>query len=333
MHGGIPPGSDAGGPAADAGFLCEARGASVLELRCPMGVPQFTPASVFVSTSPTACCSSGTVRQRVSSRGNEHTIALEWDACDCCEACRCVGPIEELTVDLGADLAPGRHTVTVAGSTCSFEVLPEPAPDCRPGPATAEVRAPTHLLEGQPYATTLTADALGSCSCRPRIAGAESLVYSIELCDCCDACDCIDQGYQIGHVRTPLDVGTHPVSFPGTPETVVSVHARAGCQELAVTALTYEPPRDDLTQGGERLHWVRVDGEALVCCATPIPVVEPLDTTDGSIAVRLLSCHEFDCDCEPPGPTPTGQWVSLGELGSGAHRVTAGAQTLDFVVP
>ncbi|MCZ7687250.1 MAG: hypothetical protein M5U28_54355 [Sandaracinaceae bacterium] len=134
-------GPDAG-PLVDAPVMCELRAASVLELRCPSVVVAGTDASVTVSTSPSACCSSGTVRSSVRRAGLAHTVSLEWDACDCCESCRCVGPIEEVTISLG-ELEAGSHRVDVHGSTCVIEALPRPASSAglRPPPRTSAPRS------------------------------------------------------------------------------------------------------------------------------------------------------------------------------------------------
>ncbi|MCB9593596.1 MAG: hypothetical protein H6719_12755 [Sandaracinaceae bacterium] len=325
--------SDAGPPEADAGALmCELYPGAVMELSCPSVVVAGTSAVVRVQTSPTTCCDSGTVRRQVETVGRRHLVELEWDACDCCPTCRCVGPIEEVEITLENLFDLGAHTVEAGGATCTFEVLAPTPSTCGPAPGGGGFRAPEHVLEGQPYPATLTSEPGFGCDCRPRVVGAESLSYALELCDCCDECDCIDGGYQAGHVHDPLPVGTHMVGFPhGAGQ--VEVHPRDECAEIPAVSLEVEGPRLDLVQGGQRLWWVRATGEALVCCVTPEPVVEQLATADdGSIALRMLSCHREDCDCVGR-PVPTSAWFSLGELPSGRQLVRLGDLVATFEVP
>lgn len=322
-------GPDAG-PLVDAPVMCELRAASVLELSCPSVVVAGTAATITVTTAPVACCSSGTVRSRVRRAGTTHTVSLEWDACDCCEGCRCIGPIEEVTVGLG-ELEAGSHRVEVHGSTCVIEALPPTGVECGPPFASTEFLAPRHLYEGQEYPVTLTSEPASSCSCTPRVTGAETLSYALELCDCCDACECIDPGYQASHVRAPLPIGTHLVGFPhGSGE--VTVHAYAECRPIDVTNVVVVPPRRDLVTSGPALTWVAVEGEEWLCCAEPAPVVDQLDTTEPGIALRLSSCVNEDCDCVPTSPTTARAWYSLGELPAGTYSLRAGEVATTFTV-
>lgn len=321
---------DAGPPSADAGPpMCELYGASILFLECPATVIAGEPASVTISTSPAACCGSGTIRPTYRNEGGVHRISIEWDACECCETCRCVGPIDDVVVQTDP-LDEGVHTVDVDGTTCTVEAIA--LADCRSPTSSTNFRAPLHLLEGQSYPTTLTSEPSASCACNPVVVGADTLGYSLQLCGCCDLCDCIDPGYQASYVRDALPVGDHAVGIPHG-ESQVTVHPRAECYEIDPTGLTIEPPRTDLVQGGPALFWARITGEEWTCCAVPTPVVERLDTTDGSIALTLMSCVTIDCDCEPTGPTGTSTWFSLGELRSGTHRIRLGGLSETVIVP
>ncbi len=331
MHG-VGAGRDAGPGGDDAGPVrCELLPASVIELTCPSVVVAGGAPTIHVQSSPTACCSSGTLRRQVETVGRRHLVALEWDACECCEACRCVGPIEDVSITLPVVSELGTHTVEASGVTCTFEVLAPTPSECGPAPGGGGFRAPAHLLEGQPYPVTLTSEPGFGCDCDPRVTGAADLSYGLELCECCNECDCIDGGYQAGDVHPPLPIGRHSVGFPHGGGHV-DVHPRAECTEIRAVGVAIEGPRLDLVQGGQRLWWARVTGEAVVCCVTPEPVVEQLDTTDGSIGLGLLSCHREDCDCVG-SPVETSAWFSLGELRSGAHQVRVGDLVERFEVP
>lgn len=320
-----PPGTDAGPPP----VMCELYGASVHEIVCPSTVQAGERASITITTSPAACCSSGTIRPSYGSEGFSHRFELEWDACDCCDACRCVGPIDDVVVQTGA-LEAGRHTIEAHGVTCEVEALA--FAECGPPLPSTDFRAPEHLLEGQAYPVTLTNEPGVSCACSPRVVGADELEYSMELCDCCDVCDCIDSGYQASHVRDPLDVGQHVVVIPhGVSQ--VSVHARSECYEIDVTGLELEAPRRDLSTSGPALTWARVTGEEPTCCTPPTPVVERLDTTGPGIALRLMSCVTVDCGCLPDLPTSASAWFSLGELAPGTHVVRVGDLEQTITLP
>lgn len=303
-----------GGP--DTGVVCELRPASVMELECPLLATAAEPVVVVVTSSPNACCASGDVLPSVRTSGQLHEVTLEWDACDCCDTCRCIGPIASTEIDLGL-LAPGRHTVEAGGQSCFIDVIAPPTPvECHPPAGPTDFRAPAHLFEDQAYPTTLTSDSSGSCSCSPRVVGADTLSYSLALCGCCDECECIDPGYQASDVRDPLPRGTHLVTTPhGASQ--VTVHARSECRLVDATAISIVPPRRDLLIGGPALTWARVDGEEWLCCATPQTVVEQVDTTGSGIALQLYSCVTDDCDCVPATPTPTSAWLALGELAPG----------------
>ncbi|HEY8428936.1 MAG TPA: hypothetical protein VIL20_11205 [Sandaracinaceae bacterium] len=322
-------GPDAGTVVDGGSVMCELRPALVQALACPSVVGADQEATVTVTTTPRACCSSGTVRSSVSSSGARHTITLEWDACECCDDCRCVAPMQDVTVALGV-LPVGEHEVEAHGHRCRFEVVPPIGDQCRPASA-AEVRAPAHLLAGQEYAVTLTSEGGRGCGCTPRVAGLDELDVSLELCECCEACECIDPGYQASAVRGPLPVGTHSVALPhGTA--AVTVHAPTACRPIAATSVTIVPPRRDLILGGPALTWARVEGEELLCCAEPVPVVEQLDTTGPEIVLRLSSCVEYDCACVPTVPRTASAWFSLGELAPGSYTLRVGDVRTTFEV-
>lgn len=324
-------GRDAGATV-DAEVMCELFDASVTSLVCPRVVGAGSIATVFVTSTPRACCSSGTVRTSVASTGTSHTVTLAWDACDCCEECDCRAPLEEVSVALGL-LPVGLHRVDAHGQSCSFEVVAPlpPGERCDPPFAGTDFRAPAHLFEGQPYPVTLTSEPASGCSCSPRVAG-DATSFALELCDCCDECECVDSGYQASAVRDPLPLGAHAIVFPHGAGSV-TVHDRAACRSIEATAVTIVPPRRDLILGGPALTWARVEGEDWVCCATPQAVVEQADTTGpGGIALMLSSCVYEDCDCVPGAPTATSAWFSLGELAPGAYSVRVGDIATTFTV-
>lgn len=323
------PGGDVdAGPVGPGPVLCDLLPASIISVECEAVVSPDGRVLVTIESAPSMCCDAGTPRTRVASRGRAHSIEVEWDACDCCETCRCFGPIQSVEVELGP-LFPGTHSVDVHGSTCTIEV-PEPA-SCVLAPG--ELLAPEHILMDQPYAVTITSEGGGGCGCTPRVIGADVLSYALELCDCCEVCDCIDPGYQASHVRPPLPPGEHIVDGPDGP-VAVTVHSPLECNEIVATAIRVYRPRLDLVQGSPSLTWVFVEGTEEICCEPPVPVVARLDTTGPGIALSLQSCaDETLCICSETTLVSTGAWFNLGELPSGEHIVRAGGAVTSIVVP
>src|SRR5690349_7154476 len=142
-------------PPPDGATMCRALEGNAEIIGCPMGFefPEGTEIVARVRSSPTLCCASGTARPRAVDRGGGHfEIEVDWTACDCCEGCRCIGPIQEMEVSLGA-LPQGSYTIDVGREpACEFRVTP-PA-ECRARTAE-ETRMPRVIFTDQLLAVTL----------------------------------------------------------------------------------------------------------------------------------------------------------------------------------
>jgi hypothetical protein len=327
---GIVPGGDAG-PATDAG-MCRALPGSVMELRCEM---RGDVGHAILSTAPSLCCSSGTPSTEIetfgTSTGTAHEIGVSWSACDCCEACRCLGPIQEVDVSLGV-LSPGNHFVSAGGLSCTIAHFP-PMPTCHPGTAD-EARFPRHIYPHQSFAATTVA-ASGGCGCSPRLdpPGPDPIdLASVSLCDCCDVCDCIDFGYELNVVVGPLGLGAHPVVTPHGSAEVLVVAPDATYPVDPPTSLRIVSPDESRTATGPRIDWAVVGGDEVVCCTPPAPVIDSGVGPAGEIALSVMSANLVDCDCVGR-PTPYEAWFPLVSLPSGEHVVRAGALTATVVVP
>lgn len=328
---GMPFTGDAGPPLPDAG-MCMTLPGSAMELRCEL---HGTRGYAILSTAPTRCCSSGTPTTEIAvsstSTGTAHDVSVEWSACDCCEGCRCIGPIEEIEVDLGA-LTPGYHYVHAGGLSCTIENFP-PMRTCSPG-AAEEARYPRHIYEDQTFAATVIAPS-GGCGCTPRLDAVtpSSLdLTAVSLCDCCDACDCIDFGYELNVEVDPLTVGEHPVVVPHGAGTVTVVERFATHPMEAPSGVRIASAEEGRTTSGPRIDWAVVTGTEVVCCVPPAPVFNIGVGPDGAILLEVASANLFDCDCIG-SPTPYEAFVPLVDLPSGSHDVLAGTATATFVVP
>lgn len=306
---------DGESPRPDVGPGCRALDGVVESITC-----ELAPSGeglVHVRTMPTLCCGSGT--PTVTARGT--TLEVSWIACDCCEGCRCIGPIQDVTVSLGV-LGPGTHVVTAGGATCTLEGVTPPM--CRPGDAE-EVRHAQVLYPDQPVAATVVSDRGTGCDCDPRVVGPDD--WRLELCGCCDECDCIDGGYEASFVGPPLALGEHSIVIPHGVATI-SVHAREDCRPLEARGLRIVVPSPSRVIGGPRLVWAVVSGAEALCCATPAPAVDSTGIGPmGEIVLSLASCVTADCFCEPPGEIPFEAWHSLGELSPGTHTVVVTSTT------
>lgn len=312
-----------GGPR-DGGGMCFTLPAIVQSMRCEDD-PRRGPL-VSITTSPTRCCGSGTVTSTLNRSGSSFDVALEWEACDCCEACRCIGPTEEVEVLLGP-LPPGRYTVQSGGSSCVLDLFEGPA--CRVTDVD-EVRMPAVLFEDQPLVMTLLDRSASGCSCRPfaRFNGREAL---LELCECCDACDCIDPGYEVGTASDPLPRGIHTISTSLGPRSL-RVVARDECRALEPTGLRIVAPDPALISSGLTIYWAVVAGSERLCCVPPAPAVSEGLGPAGELSLSLSSCVQEDCECEGT-EVAFEAWHPLVGLTRGTHVVRAGAFEQTITVP
>jgi hypothetical protein len=326
-HDGDRPDSGLVAPPIDGGgAVCLPLAASVNALRCSAPATEGGFAAIEIDTSPARCCASGAVASSVSSSGTMHRVDLAWTACDCCEGCRCVGPLQTVRASVGP-LAAGTHTVESGGQRCTFEVVP--AGECR-AQDPAELRMPLHLLEGQAFSATFTSRDNLSCGCTPRVvAESDSLVF--ETCDCCDECDCIDSGYQSSAVLDPLPVGSHPLGIPHGERTIV-VHALEECRPTDALGVEIVGPAEDAIVTGPRLWWAHVTSEEWLCCAPPAPAIRQ-NGVGPIFELDLMTCVLDDCACVPTTPTPIEAWYSLGELAPGDYEVHISSERVAFRVP
>jgi hypothetical protein len=319
-----PPRFDAGGAECR-----ETLEASVFELRCPEAALAGEYVEVSLDTAPPWCCGGGAVQaefRQTHESGFEGV--LRWTACDCCDACRCVGPVETVSGLIGP-LAPGPNVVEVHGTSCLIEAAPTAG--CSPPATATSFRAAHHLLQGQPLSATLTSPEGAGCGCDPR-ATVSGSSFALELCDCCDDCECVDPGYQSSVVvGDPWPLGEHLLTVPhGVHD--LTVHPRSACHPVTAGDVEAFPPDTSLIVTGPRLTWARVIVEECLCCATPAPAFEQTVLADGTIQLTALSCAPDPCDCDPCSPQRAEAWHSLGELAPGTYALTAGAAATTFVV-
>ena len=320
---GMPGHSDAGPPLPDAGECRELPGGA-MELRCEV---RGDVGHALLSTAPSACCGSGTPRTDVTSfgtsTGTSHSIEISWTACDCCDTCRCVGPIEEVDVSLGV-LAPGFHTVTAGSLSCAIEHFP-PMPTCRPG-AADDARFSRYLYSDQSFAATVRATTFGGCGCQPRLSSATPAsldLASVSLCDCCDVCDCIDGGYEVSIDLGALPLGDHTVVIPHGVATTTVV-ARGTTRPIdPPTSLRIVPPDASVVSAGPPIWWAVVGGAETVCCVEPAPVVDRGIGPAGEIVLSVASANTTDCECVG-APVAFEAWFPLLDLTPGEHVVRAG---------
>lgn len=328
-HGPPGPSTDAGPPPTDAA-ACRALPASVMDLRCEM---RGEVGYAVITTSPTLCCGSGTPRADVTSSatgiGTSHSVELAWTACDCCEACRCIGPVEALEVPLGV-LSPGTHTVHAGGLSCTMAHFPS---ECSTrGVETA--RFPRFLLAEHPFAATAIATSLGGCGCSPGLAATPASIdlSTVSLCGCCDACDCIDGGYEVNVELGPLAPGPHEIVVPHGVATTMVVERERTHPLPPPTSLRIEPPPPSFVRTGPPIWWAVIGGDEVVCCTEPAPVVDRGLGPAGEIALSVASANEVDCACIG-APAPYEAWFPLVDLPPGEHVVRAGALTATIAVP
>jgi hypothetical protein len=308
-------GGDAGSPDRDAGSAeCRPEPMQFRSLSCPpSALPG--PVDVTVQVGVGTCCASVSPRVEVARADGSFVLTTEGEACDCCDACECVGPSEEVLVPLG-DLAPGLHEVRAGSESCTILVdPPRPPAMCRPG-SVDELRMPSVLLAGDPLAMSFIGESSG-CGCEYRVDSSGPLQYDAELCDCCDECDCIDSGYETARSEPSPGVGSYEIRA-GDIARALAVYDRASCRPSSVvSSVRVEPPRYD-SNGN---WWVVVSGTENVCCVDPTPAIETRRVgARDVIALEPLFCVETDCFC-PPTPHDYEAWHNLGPLESGTHRI------------
>ncbi|MDH5494048.1 MAG: hypothetical protein OEY14_19010, partial [Myxococcales bacterium] len=243
-----------------------------MSLECPGSVPEGSPVQVGLTHSAGLCCAEGSSELLISSVGFEHRLIPRWTLCDCCEACRCLGPIAEEVVDLGV-LPPGRHVLRIREASCVIEVVgrrppPPPPPGICGLSAADEIRMPRTLLRGQPLAISILERSFPGCSCQPSLIGSFP-VYDLQLCECCEDCDCLDAGYEATRVESlPMAPPDQILGVAGR-ERPLSIRDRASCHRLAPTGLRIVPPAPTLVHGGPPIWWAVLRGEEILCCADP----------------------------------------------------------------
>ena len=253
-------------------------------------------------------------------------VALEWDACDCCEGCRCIGPTEEVEVALGP-LPPGRYTVQSEGSSCVLDVW---EPRACSVVNVDEVRMPTVLFDDQPFAMTLLERDASSCSCQPH-ASFDGSQARMDICDCCDVCDCIDRGYETSVASDPLPLGSRTISTSLGPRSLTVV-TREQCGPLVPTGLRIVSPDPTLRSSGPAIHWAVVAGTERLCCAPPAPAVDQGVGPAGQISLALHSCVQADCNCLGE-EVAFEAWHPLVALPAGTHVIRAGTFEQTITIP
>ncbi len=315
---------DDAGPRVDTG-TCLTLPAIVQTIRC--NVEPSGEAVAMITTSPSQCCGSGSVTPTLSASGSSFDVALAWNACDCCEGCRCIGPTEEVRVSLGA-LEPGTYTVRSEGSSCNLLV---PRPEACHASEIDEFRAPTVLFEDQPLAMTLIEREASSCHCQPRAVLEGSFDVRLQRCDCCDACSCIDPGYEASLVTTAPSLGAHTFMTP-LGARVIHVTTRDPCRALEPTGLRIVSPDPELRSSGPAIHWAVVSGVEQLCCVPPAPAIDQGVGPAGQISLDLRTCVQEDCDCIGE-QVEFEAWHPLVALESSIHVIRAGRFETTIMIP
>lgn len=326
----VPGCFDAHGTRSDGGSAdastCEALPASVAMLECE--VDAAGRALARITSSPTRCCSSGTVTPSVRAGAGVVDVDLAWSACDCCALCRCIGPIETIDVPLG-ELAPGTWTVRAGGASCTLTIDAPLA--CRATPVERYLLAEI-LFDDQALAVTARAPS-GGCGCAPRFASSDPAMpdLSLELCGCCEECECIDGGYEVGYLGATFPVGTHELATaPGA--TSFEVVSRDACRPMEPTAIVVVSPDPSLRQAGPRIDWIVLEGVERVCCVPPQAAIDRGIGPAGEIALTMYDCVRADCDCVGT-EQPVRALHALVDLPPGRHTVRAGTLSATLEVP
>ena len=305
------------------GGACFDRAGEIDALVCPSSAPPGSTVRIGFTNVHPGCCSDGESRVRVGRRGNTWTLNGEWTVCDCCDACRCLGPIREGSIEIGP-LEPGVHRVVGDGSECTI-VVEEDGAMCRPL-VPSSIRAQRVLFDGQQLGFSMVQEDT-SCGCQPRLSRAPEDAFVAELCNCCDDCFCIDAPYAVSYLGDPVDAPPTTVNGVALP---TEHRAIDSCFRVEPTGLRVEAPESPVTRDGPAIWWAVVSGVQDVCCVEPFGGVNELIVGAIGRHLELRSCVDFDCDCVGR-PQPFEAWYPLGEYApGGGDLVRAGSFEVSF---
>lgn len=314
-------GSDA---VTDDGGMCRENVGEVSALTCPATAEPGSVVRVGFTHFNPGCCSRGESRVSVARAGTGNTWMLhgEWTVCDCCDGCRCEGPIEEGSIEIGP-LDPGVHRVVGDGSECTIVVEDEPS-ECRPM-TPSQLRTQRVLFEGQELAFSLVQSET-TCGCEPRLSRIPEDAFVAELCNCCDECFCADPPYAVSYLGPPAST---PV-LVNDLELPTESRPLGSCRAIEPTGLRIEPPESPVRRDGPAIWWAVVSGTQTVCCVEPFGGVNELIVGAIGRHLELRSCIDFDCDCVG-SPQSFEAWYPLGEYApGGGELVRAGAFEVSF---
>lgn len=324
LDGDVDAASVDGGVDPSDGGMCQESEGQINALSCPASAAPGDVVRIGFTHMNSGCCSSGESRVSVERSGSTWTLEGEWTVCDCCEACRCVGPIEEDSIEIGP-LDPGVHRVVGdGGSECTIVVEGEPSM-CRAMMPT-QVRTQRVLFDGQDHAFSLVQHET-TCGCEPRLSRIPEDAFAADLCNCCDECFCADPPYAVSHLGPAgtLPTFVNDISLPTEQRPLDS------CRPIVPTGLRIEPPESPVRRHGPAIWWAVVSGVETVCCVEPFGGVHELALGALGRHLELRSCIDFDCDCIGT-PQTFEAWYPLGEYAPGSgDQIFAGGFEASFI--
>ena len=309
----------------DAAPLCMPSPGLVSGLFCPEAVAAGAATTISVEHQSGLCCPASAASAHLERTGERtYRVVAEWDLCQCCEACDCLGPTVHTAVTT-PPLEPGLHTFVAGDHRCEIRVGDA---ECRDAPVI-DAHTPTATLSGRPLAALLRAEG-ASCGCSPMGAihrGREGeLVAALRVCGCSDLDPCVDPGYEVtAELALMLAAGSYRIDSEVGP-LEAQVFDEASCSSIV------EP--DDvrlIAPAASFVHdqppgvWAEVDYQAAYCCARPATLAMEVRGPPVLRAFELRDCVQEDCACEPGPPRPLTDLVYLGRMAPGTQRVRIGA--------
>jgi hypothetical protein len=285
-------------------------------LTCPSHAVGPGPAgTVHVEANAPFCCPDSAARVHVS--GTD--IQINWDLCECCEECLCIGGHFSGDIDVGFPSGP----VTAHGQSCTFGHLEE----CLEEPID-QVFAPSTVFVGEEIPVLARTSSARSCGCNPR--GTYDGSLHLEACNCgCRDCDCIDPGYETTILTPPQELG---IGSTPPPLSVPVRIADAACFEPAAVSRVDLIAPDRSYRNARRDVWLEVGVLEPRCCGEPALAIHSV-VEGNRISLALCETTPDPCDCDPIAPHSFSEYHYVGTLSPGSYEVGAGAHIFSIVVP
>lgn len=364
MHGRIPgdPGTDAGvrrdvghdiadggsppPPPLDAGPVCAELPLPGIPsaLDCPASVAPGEPVVVTLSHFSGSCCpDSAALPTQVRPGRDTPDFGLlpQWDRCECCELCACVGGAATESIPLGAFSSGDVVHVTAGDLRCSIAIVEAPPPACHAAPPSRWL-VPAAVRAGDPVPVGVVSER-ALCSCTPRITGPPrgGSTVALSLCDCCEECECVDPPSDGTVSITPTTPGPWEWTAPtGERSPIVRAVAspETSCLPATITSASLVAPA-----GSSRMSatpdavWLHVEMDVLACCLTPLPYLatDMLRGGPPQFSLRAYECGADPCDCDTPNLFHTATDHYLGTWPAGNYAVALGPALppLRFTLP